>query len=63
MYSPTYISAAVIVLVALFNLLKINIKQEEIEPIITAIITAVAGIVVIWRRYKQGDITILGKRK
>ena len=63
MFSPTYVSAAIVVIVALFNLFKVNLKQEDIEPIATAIITAIAGIVVLVRRYKQGDLTIIGSRK
>ena len=62
-YSPTYISAAIVIIVAIFNLFKVNLKQEDIEPIITAIITAIAGIVVLVRRFRQGDLTILGKIK
>jgi hypothetical protein len=63
MFSPTYISALVVVLVSIFSLFKVNITKEDIEPILTALITLIGGIIVLIRRFKQGDLTVIGTRK
>ncbi len=62
-FSPTYISAAVVVIVAILNIFKINVNQGDVEPIITAIVSAIAGIVVLVRRYQKGDLTPIGAIK
>lgn len=62
-FSPTYVSALVIVIVAVLNLFKVNVSQTDIESIITPLVTAIAGIIVLYRRYQKGDLTLVGKIK
>ena len=62
-FSPTYISALVIVLVSIFNMFQISITKEELEPIISAAIVLISGIIVLVRRFKLGNVTIVGTRK
>ena len=62
-FSPTYISAIVVVLVSIFRFFKIDLKSEELTPIIESLVIAISGIVVLVRRYQKGDLTLLGARK
>jgi len=62
-FSPTYISAIVVVLVSIFRFFKIDLKSEELTPIIESLVIAISGIVVLVRRYQKGDLTLLGIRK
>jgi len=62
-FSPTYISAIVVVLVSIFRFFKIDLKSEELAPIIESLVIAISGIVVLVRRYQKGDLTLLGARK
>jgi hypothetical protein len=61
--SPTYTSSIVVVLSSLFTLLKVEVDQENLTQIVVAVITLVSGIVIAYRRYKLGDISVAGKRK
>lgn len=63
MFSPTYISALVIVLVSIFNLFKINITQQDLEPIITSAIVIISGVIVLIRRFNHGGVNLVGQVK
>lgn len=60
MISPTYLSAIIVVLVSLFQVLKINITKEDLEPLLTALFTLISGCIILWRRFKKGGINVLG---
>jgi predicted RND superfamily exporter protein len=62
MFSPTYISAAVAVIVNILSLLGINVGTEELTTTVTTIITIGAGLVVIYRSIAQGKTDIFGRR-
>lgn len=57
--SPTYVAGLVALIVSLLEFFKIKVLPAEIEPIIIGI----AAIIVLFRRYKQGDLTIFGSKK
>lgn len=63
MFSPTYISAVVAVVVNLLALLGINVGTEELTTTITTIVTIAAGMVVIYRSLIQGKTDVFGRRK
>ena len=62
-FSPTYITSIVIVIVSILSLFKIKVSTEELLPIATALVTGIGGLIVLWRRYSQGDLSPLGVRK
>ncbi len=57
--SQEYITALAIVLVGIFQIFKVDTNVEQVASIITTL----AGIYVMIRRYKRGDITVAGVRK
>ena len=63
MVSPTYITSVVIVIVSILSLFKIKISAEELIPVAAALVTGIGGLIVLIRRYKQGDLSPLGVRK
>lgn len=63
MFSPTYISGIVIVLVAILNIFGIKVANDEITKIVEGVVPAILGIVVIIRRFRHGGISVLGKAK
>lgn len=56
--SQQYIGSIVILLVSLLKMFKIDIGNEEL----TAILTGAVALWVAIRRYKQGDITVVGSK-
>lgn len=61
--SKTYLSALVIIIVGLFQLLGIDIATEKVQTTIEVILALISGIIILVERYKRGDITIVGVRK
>jgi hypothetical protein len=57
--SQEYISAIVILLVAVLKLVGINVANDAI----TGIVTGVLAVWIAYRRYQKGDITVGGVRK
>jgi len=58
--SQTYISAIVILLSAVFQLLKVQVAPGDLNTFVLVGIQLVGGIIVLIRRYKKGDINALG---
>lgn len=56
--SQEYLGALVIVIMGVLQLFKIESTPEQIM----AIITVVSGAWVMFRRFKKGDINLLGKK-
>jgi len=61
--SSQYISALVLVLVAVLPKIGLTVGSEELTSWIQAGITLVGGIIIMVKRFKRGDITVLGTRK
>ena len=61
--SKEYISAVVLVLVAILPRLGIQAGSEEITVWVQAVVTVIGGIYLAYKRYTKGDITVLGARK
>lgn len=59
MFSSTYISSIVIVIIALLKIFKVELLPEDITPIITGIL----ALYILIRRYQKGDINPLGLKK
>lgn len=57
--SPTYLSSLAVLIVSVLGILKIQVAQEDILPIITGI----AALIILVRRYKIGDLNIIGQKK
>ena len=58
MFSPTYISSIVVVIIALLQIFKIKLLPEDLTPIITGIL----AFVILFRRFQKHDISIYGKK-
>lgn len=62
--SPTYASAIVVLITSVVQFANIDWSSPEaITPIVTAVVTLVAGAVIAYRRYAKGDITVVGGTK
>jgi len=61
--SQTYISAIVILLSAVFQLLKVQIAPGDLNTFVLVGIQLIGGIIVLIRRYQKGDISPLGMIK
>jgi len=61
--SPSYTSAIVAILATLLPRVGVEIGSEELTSLISAIVVVVSGLVIIYRRYTKGDITLLGGKK
>jgi len=57
--SKEYVSAIVVLIVALLQIFKIEVAPEAI----TSIITGVLALYLAFKRYKRGGITVVGSRK
>lgn len=62
-FSSQYLSAVVIVLVAILPKFGVQVGSEELTSWLQAGITFIGGCVIMYKRYKQGGISILGVRK
>ena len=56
--SQEYIAGIVIVIASLLKTFNIEIGND----VLTALITGLAGVWVLVRRYQKGDINVLGKK-
>lgn len=56
--SQEYLSALVVVIIGVLQLFKIESTPEQIM----SLIIVVAGAINMFRRYKRGDINLLGKK-
>lgn len=63
MFSPTYISAVVMILVQVLPWLGIPVVSADLTTTVTTILTIGAGLVIIYRRLAKGDINIFGSKK
>lgn len=61
--SPTYTAAAVSLLVVVLPMFGIRAGADEVTGIIQAATVIISSIVIMIRRYQDGDINILGARK
>jgi ABC-type xylose transport system permease subunit len=62
--SPSYISSIVVIITAGVQFANIDWSSPEaITPIVTAIVTLVAGAIIAYRKYQTGTVTLAGKRK
>lgn len=61
MFSPTYISAVVAVVVNILSLLGINVGTDALTTTATTIVTIVAGLVILFRRWSKGDVSMVGR--
>ena len=62
-FSQEYISAFVIIVVAILPKFGIQIGSEELTAWIQAGITVIGGIIIMVRRFKRGDISLGGIKK
>lgn len=61
--SQIYVSAIVALLAQILPWFGVQVVNDELTVVVSNIITAGAAIWVMVRRYKQGDIGVLGGRK
>ncbi len=61
--SPTYISAAVIVLVQVLHFFNIDVGSAELTTTLTTLSTVALSLWIMWRRLNKGDITAVGTKK
>lgn len=61
--SPTYASGLIVVLAQVFAWLGIDVGVDALDTTLTTLLTVIAGIVIAYRRFVQGDITVLGSKK
>jgi len=61
--SKEYISALVLILVAILPRLGIQIGTEELTVWLQAIITVIGGGYLMYKRFKKGGITLVGVKK
>lgn len=61
--SSQYISALVIILATLLPKFGIQVGSDELTSFLQAVITVVGGVVIMYKRYKQGGINILGRKR
>ena len=62
--SPTYVSAFVALGMGILGIFKINlVSSEELTKVIEAVVILVTTGIIIVRRFKKGDITVVGSRK
>ena len=57
--SKEYVSALVVLLVAVLQVFKIEVAPEAV----TGIVTGVLALYLAFKRYQRGDINIVGARK
>jgi uncharacterized membrane protein len=61
--SPSYISASVLLLAQLLPLLGVQIGTEELTAFVSTVVSIIAGIVILVRRYQKGDLNVAGFKK
>ena len=61
--SPTYIAAAVALIIFVAKIFNINLQEQGLTELITEVVGIISAVVILIRRYRQGDITIFGGRK
>lgn len=61
--STTIGSLIVMLLSQLLPSIGVEVGSEQLTQALSTIITVLVGIYLWYKRYKQGDITITGKRK
>ena len=63
MISQTYLAVIVTVLGAILPKLGVSIGSEELTTTVSVLVTLGGAICILVRRYKAGNINILGLRK
>lgn len=61
--SKTVLSAFVIILVGIFQILGIEVTSEKVQTAIEVVLQLVAAIIIWAQRIKRGDVGLLGNRK
>ena len=61
--SQTYIATIVSILSVVLPYFGVKTTSEEVNSVVQAIVVAVMGIWIMIRRYKQGDINVLGAKQ
>ena len=61
--APEYISGIAIFVVAILKLFKVDVGTEEITNLLVGLVGVIGGIIVIVKRFKQGDINAFGAIK
>ena len=61
--SPAYISAGVALIVFVAGFFNVKLNQEGVFTLATEIIGIIGSAIILWKRYKKGDITIFGAIK
>jgi len=61
--SSQYVSAFVIILAAILPKFGLVVGSEELTTWLQAGITLIGGAIIMYKRYKQGGISVLGVRK
>lgn len=62
-YSTEYISAIVVILAAILPRFGVQVGSEELTSWIMAVITLIGGAIIMYKRFKRGDINVLGAKK
>lgn len=63
MFSPTYVSVLVALLSQILPMLGVEIGNDNHTNAITTILTIVAALVILVRRYWKGDVTVVGAHR
>lgn len=62
-YSTTYIAVIVNILSVLLPKIGVEIGTDSLTTTVQTVITIATGLWILFKRYQQGDITPLGKKK
>jgi uncharacterized membrane protein len=61
--SPTYISSLVVIIVSILNLFGVKVGNDELTKIIEGGVAAIAGIIILYRRFHHGGINVFGQTR
>ena len=61
--SPTYVTSLIVVLSALLPQLGVSFDSAQLTALVQAVVTILGGLYIMYRRYKQGGITVVGTSK
>jgi len=62
-YSTTYIAIIVNILAQVLPKIGVTVGTEELTSTIQVLVAVGSGLWVLVKRYKQGDITVVGAKK
>jgi len=61
--STTYIAGMVMLIIFIAKLFNVNLQEQGLTELLTEVIGIGSAIWVLYKRVKQGDISVLGMRK